>query len=349
MAWTIRVVADHVQLVVQMVFTTSSNTVGLWTMRPARSSPTRGRGRRGGLVERREVGVQPKDVAHRRGEPGRTRSDTAGPSIETVACPARPASIRTVRGRPRPGAQRELDRPVVGRGPHRRQVDEPWELRVRTRSTGSPPGPRRRRSSEVTRRPLALPPGANLGSIAARRHRAPASRTVLRTVVEGRTAGLVGAELEVVEARRRRSRTRSRRSRRTPGHARALRLQGRGVRGVEVRVQAGREPDPVEHVGVPRRDRLVVAARISSDRIAEREVGLTVRVGEAFPFREEASFDEEAADLLGGGSRWVPSASWTCRFRNRWRSSRSRGAGGVPVGREIERSHDPRVYTVEIG
>jgi hypothetical protein len=35
MAWTIRVVADHVQLVVQIVLTTSSNTVGLWTMRPA--------------------------------------------------------------------------------------------------------------------------------------------------------------------------------------------------------------------------------------------------------------------------------------------------------------------------
>jgi hypothetical protein len=32
---TIRSVADHVQLVVQIVFTTSSNTLGLWTMRPA--------------------------------------------------------------------------------------------------------------------------------------------------------------------------------------------------------------------------------------------------------------------------------------------------------------------------
>ena len=34
-ACTIRMVADHAQLVVQIVLTTSSNTVGLWTMRPA--------------------------------------------------------------------------------------------------------------------------------------------------------------------------------------------------------------------------------------------------------------------------------------------------------------------------
>ena len=34
-AWTMRTVADHVQFVVQIVFTTSSNTLALRTIRPA--------------------------------------------------------------------------------------------------------------------------------------------------------------------------------------------------------------------------------------------------------------------------------------------------------------------------
>ncbi len=65
-------VADHAQLVVQIVLTTSSNTVGLWTMRPAPAVTHDEVGIGGrGLVERREVGVEPQDVTDRRGELGR--------------------------------------------------------------------------------------------------------------------------------------------------------------------------------------------------------------------------------------------------------------------------------------
>jgi hypothetical protein len=123
------------------------------------------------------------------------------------------------------------------------------------------------------------------------------------------------------------------------------------VGGVEVGVQAGRQPDPVEHVGVPRRDRLVVAGQDQvPDRIAEREVGLTVGVGEAFLFREEASLDEEASDLLGGGFEVRPLGVVDVQVDEPLEELEvSRRRGRVPVGREVEVAMSLRVYTVEIG
>ncbi len=78
-----------------------------------------------GLVERRQVGIEPQDVTDRRGELGRRafgrrRAEdrdlrvTPAPRLD----PDRPRASAT-------GAQGEFDRAVVGRRPHRRQVHEP--------------------------------------------------------------------------------------------------------------------------------------------------------------------------------------------------------------------------------
>ena len=64
-----RIVADQVQFVVQIVFTTSSNSVALWTQAPrAAGYPAQIGIGRSDAVEFRIIAVQVHDAAHARGE-----------------------------------------------------------------------------------------------------------------------------------------------------------------------------------------------------------------------------------------------------------------------------------------
>ena len=123
------------------------------------------------------------------------------------------------------------------------------------------------------------------------------------------------------------------------------------MRGVEVRVQPRREPDPVEHLGVGAGDRLVVAGQDQvADRVPEPEVGLTVGVGETFLFREEVPLDQEAADLLGGRLEVRPLGVVDVQVEEPLEQLEvSRGRGVSPCGEKSYVAMTLLAYTAEIG
>ena len=123
-AVTIRRVADQAQFVVQIVFTTSSKTVGLCTMRPAPRHPRQvgvaGRRR----VEGRQVRVEPEHVAHARDQVV-THVNAGGRAEDDDRAPGRPGSIPDPSRPPAAGAERELERPRSFVQDRRGEVDEP--------------------------------------------------------------------------------------------------------------------------------------------------------------------------------------------------------------------------------
>ena len=142
---TMRTVADHAQFVVQIVFTTSSKTVGLRSSRPAPDGhPGEVGVIRGDRVERRQVLVEPKHVRDLRAKPLET-----GPcrrSADDLELCVAAAALRDAH-RPRPlaveqGASARASRPPRrfgwAAGPRRRA-----RRSSARRSTGSPPAPRR--------------------------------------------------------------------------------------------------------------------------------------------------------------------------------------------------------------
>src|SRR3989304_2427965 len=100
-AVTILRVADQAQLVVHTVFTTSSNTVGLCTIRPAPTVAHSSSGPAAAACEKGDRSAPSRrtwrTVAARSFA---TDAETAGPSTVIRACSRRPASILTVRGLP---------------------------------------------------------------------------------------------------------------------------------------------------------------------------------------------------------------------------------------------------------
>ena len=122
---TMRTVADQVQFVVQIVFTTSSKTVGLRIIRPgARRHPREVRIGRGGLVERAQVLVEAQDVRDGRGAALGDRRARAPAEHLDLRVPLRPSETRTVVGRLAVERQRQLERPRLLVDPVRRQVGD---------------------------------------------------------------------------------------------------------------------------------------------------------------------------------------------------------------------------------
>src|SRR5581483_1234538 len=129
----------------------------------------------------------------------RCPAGSAGPGTVTIARALPASRIRTVRGLA--GASGSVTSRARSSGSTRigGTSTNPWELRVRQRSTGSPPAPTSGSSSVVGMpHPPASPPGPDLVAVAALLHRAPTTRAVPRAVVEHRHAGLVPADLEPV-------------------------------------------------------------------------------------------------------------------------------------------------------
>ena len=127
-----RIVPDQAQFVVQIVFTTSSNTVGLRIHRPApRAAQSRSGSSASSAYKRREVLVEAQHVAHRahgptrctpfdREQPGEVerRTTVCGPGCSVSSSVRSTESIRF--------GSRSFS---------------PCELTVRQKSTGSPPAP----------------------------------------------------------------------------------------------------------------------------------------------------------------------------------------------------------------
>ena len=247
-------------------------------------------------------------------------------------------------GAPPPEAEGEVHRPVVGRRPHRRQVHEPVRVEGPHEVDGfAARAPQTQVHGRHLVDPLALSPGSDLRPVAAGRHRAPPPRVVLRAVVEDRPARLVGAQLQVVEAPVERA---DERDRDDPAErrrdARPLRLEGGVLRGVEVGMQARREPDAVDRLGVLDGDRLVVAGQDQvADRIAQAEVRLTVGVGEAFVLLKQVPLNEEGVDLLRRRLQMRALGVVHVEVHEPLQQLEvSRSRNGVAMGSRVERHHD---------
>ena len=147
-------------------------------------------------VERGEILVQSQDVSDvRRGCAPPRRRSADGPDTSTRAGPNRSPEIRTSRGRPRPAGS--VTSSTCGSA---RRIGgsslNPWESRVRHRSTGSPPAPLSASSSVSPTRLLPLAPRANLVAVPAPVHRTPSAGSIPRSVVEHRAAVRRSAFLE---------------------------------------------------------------------------------------------------------------------------------------------------------
>ena len=117
-----RTVADQVQFVVQIVFTTSSNTLGLRIIRPAPfAAQLQVRVARGDLVERPQVLVEAEHVRHGRAQVGHLR-----PTGEHLHLRVPLAALGDEHRRRRAPAGREgqLERPRLLVDPVRRQVGD---------------------------------------------------------------------------------------------------------------------------------------------------------------------------------------------------------------------------------
>ena len=148
-----RTVALHAQFVVQTVLMTSSNTVGLWIMRPAPAAAQARSGSSASLARRTPRGhgrAAARDAIRRARL--RARGHPAGAPATSSAASLGERRARSGRGAAAAPRTRSvtLERcpPPRRDGPGERSA-KPCEFRVRARSTGSPPGPR---SSRLERR-----------------------------------------------------------------------------------------------------------------------------------------------------------------------------------------------------
>ena len=137
-----RSVADHAQLVVQIVFTTSSKTVGLRTSRPAPAvTQERSGSPSGERVEAGEIFVEAQHVPDGRDELADWRFARRRPVTEIRALPGMPSPIRTVRGfEPGRGTVISSVRASSSISIGGRSTS-PCDSIARQRSTGSPPAP----------------------------------------------------------------------------------------------------------------------------------------------------------------------------------------------------------------